>query len=420
MEVFTKFRGLFPGLSEVTITTSRRSTPSILASAAAAVRDNRHRVQKTLVAAPAALNRKDRKVQVWEQGTPVCEADAIAAECQRLHDVEGVPYGEMACLLRCFKYGQEGATHLKLQDSLVKRGVPFTVVKGLNFMQRAACRDAVAALTLLLNPRDDAACERIAKLTEGLGDTSIDAVRAHATNLGVPMEEAMRSDTLVLGTRPSKMLRALLDTLDSLREQALGFTVPELLVAVCNGLGISARVEKELEKKRRRAESLAEGDGGAAASAVQDEGESEADTEEDDDSDASAGAALRLSQREGGAVVPLPGVLAKLQDIALDFHDSLGQTCVHEEDAVGPPSLMELCMRQLKARPLTELLPMLIARPATIVSDFILQRHRVGRTVIEEFVAHVALQATADGDGSAETTRAEAKAGADRVQVCHH
>ena len=78
-----------------------------------------------------------------------------------------------------------------LEDVLVRQGVPYQVIGGPRFYERAEIKDAVAYLAVLDNPTDAVSLMRIAnRPRRGIGDTSIQRLVAHADALGISLWEA--------------------------------------------------------------------------------------------------------------------------------------------------------------------------------------------------------------------------------------
>src|SRR5205085_4876213 len=112
------------------------------------------------------------------------EADAIVDQVRAWH-AQGMPWSEMAVFFR--------ANHQTRSVETALRGaaVPYAVVSGVEFFQRREVKDLLAYARLAANPRDEAAFLRVANVpARGLGDRTLERLRAHATALGVSVPEA--------------------------------------------------------------------------------------------------------------------------------------------------------------------------------------------------------------------------------------
>lgn len=143
------FHEAFPALTDVAMVTNYRSTPEIVAAANAVIRQNQRRKEEELVAArapgehplPLLLQAPD-----WP-----AEARWLAAQALALHQDEGIPYGQMAVLVR--------KNHLKLPlyGALLEAGVPARLVGGLDLFADTETSQFIGYLEALADPGSDTA-----------------------------------------------------------------------------------------------------------------------------------------------------------------------------------------------------------------------------------------------------------------------
>ncbi|MES2707408.1 MAG: ATP-dependent helicase [Verrucomicrobiota bacterium] len=145
------------------IETNYRSVPEILALANEAIKPNVRQFPKTLRA--ARPDAKQKPVSVALQ-TPQEQAAFVAQRMRELHEEEGIPWKEMAVLYRAHFQSME------VQLQLTSEGIPFTVTSGLKFFELAHIKDFSAFLKFAINPRDEAAFDRIVQLLPGVGGVS--------------------------------------------------------------------------------------------------------------------------------------------------------------------------------------------------------------------------------------------------------
>ena len=170
----------FGGADTVALEQNYRSTNAILEAANAVIDNNRDRKPKRLW---SELGEGD-PVEVVEVEDEHAEARFVAAEIARLVE-SGYSASEIAVFYRT------NAQSRVLEDVLVRQGVPYQVIGGPRFYERAEIKDAVAYLSLLNNPDDAVALMRIAnRPRRGIGDTSIQRLVAHADALGISLWEA--------------------------------------------------------------------------------------------------------------------------------------------------------------------------------------------------------------------------------------
>jgi DNA helicase-2/ATP-dependent DNA helicase PcrA len=177
-----EFRDSYPSAHIVKLERNYRSTRTILETALAVIRCNTRRVDKTL----------------WtegEGGAPIVRYDA-ASEKDEAHFVAGrlaalaeagVPLSEQAVLYRV--HAQSRA----IEEALGERGLPYRIVGGVRFYDRAEIRDMLAFARLALNPDDDVALSRVInRPARGLGDRTLAILRDRARAEGVSLARAAR------------------------------------------------------------------------------------------------------------------------------------------------------------------------------------------------------------------------------------
>ncbi|MBF0623670.1 MAG: UvrD-helicase domain-containing protein [Magnetococcales bacterium] len=200
-----RFADDFPGTRVVRLEQNYRSTGHILDVAGSLIRNNTGRMAKTLWTAGAAGD----KVVLYTAEDGEDEARFIADE---IH--EGTPdggYGRFAILVRTARQTRS------LEEALLRRGIPYQMVGGLRFMERAEIKDALAYLRLAQSDRDDPAFERIVNTpARGVGETSLNRIRQAAARDGIPLMTAVR-EMMADGGLKGKAgggCRALLDLVD--------------------------------------------------------------------------------------------------------------------------------------------------------------------------------------------------------------
>jgi DNA helicase II / ATP-dependent DNA helicase PcrA len=120
---------------------------------------------------------------------------------------DGHRLAEIAILVRASFQMRE------FEDRFVTLGLPYRVIGGPRFYERAEIRDALAYLRCVVSPRDDLAFERIVNVPKrGLGEATIQLIHAHARAQGIPLMEAARiiAETEELKPKPRGSLRELL------------------------------------------------------------------------------------------------------------------------------------------------------------------------------------------------------------------
>jgi DNA helicase-2/ATP-dependent DNA helicase PcrA len=240
----------FGGADTIALEQNYRSTNSILEAANAVIDNNRDRKPKRLW---SELGEGD-PVEVIEVEDEHAEARFVAAEIARLVE-SGYSAAEIAVFYRT------NAQSRVLEDVLVRQGVPYQVIGGPRFYERAEIKDAVAYLSLLNNSDDAVALMRIAnRPRRGIGDTSIQRLVAHATALGISLWDAT-SDPEAAGvaTASARAIRGFRTTIESLMSAAQELEVDELVERVLQRSGTIEAYEAERTiEARGRIENLSE------------------------------------------------------------------------------------------------------------------------------------------------------------------
>jgi DNA helicase-2/ATP-dependent DNA helicase PcrA len=197
-----RFEHDFPGATVIRLERNYRSTGHILSAASGLIAKNQGRLGKTLRTEDEA----GEKVTITGAWDSEDEARLIGEEIEALH-AKRHPLSEIAILVRI------SAQMREIEDRLVQLGVPYRVIGGPRFYERAEIRDALAYLRIVNQPADDLAFERIVNVPKrGLGDATIQVLHNHARAARVPLLEAARFivETDELKPKPRATLRDLL------------------------------------------------------------------------------------------------------------------------------------------------------------------------------------------------------------------
>ncbi|HET8811003.1 MAG TPA: UvrD-helicase domain-containing protein [Gaiella sp.] len=240
----------FGGAGVIALEQNYRSSNRILEAANSVIDNNRDRKPKRLW---SELGDGD-PVEVVEVEDEHAEARFVAAEIARQVET-GTSASEVAIFYRT------NAQSRVLEDVLVRQGVPYQVIGGPRFYERAEIRDAVAYLAVLNNSDDAVSLMRIAnRPRRGIGDTSIRRLVAHADSLGISLWDAMADpEAAGLASASGRAIRAFRTTMESLMASAQELAVDELVQAVLERSGTLEAYEAERTiEARGRIENLEE------------------------------------------------------------------------------------------------------------------------------------------------------------------
>jgi DNA helicase-2/ATP-dependent DNA helicase PcrA len=245
-----EFEQDFPGTRVVTLEQNYRSTNRILRAANDVIDENRERKPKRLF---SELGEGD-PVRVVEVEDEHAEARYVAAEIASLVD-QGLSAGEVAVFYRT------NAQSRVLEDVLVRQDVPYQVIGGPRFYERAEIRDATAYLSVLVNPSDAGSLLRIAnRPRRGIGPTSLARLVTHAEATGRTLFAAMEDpEAAGVAAASARAIRGFHAAMESLAALAQELPVDELLERLLERTGILDALEAERTiEARGRVENLQE------------------------------------------------------------------------------------------------------------------------------------------------------------------
>ena len=174
-----EFEQDYPSAHTVKLEQNYRSVGNVLAAANAVIANNQHRKQKKLFTAAE----DGEKISVYLAADERDEGRWIAGEIEKQR-AAGLSYNQMAVFYRT------NAQSRMLEDMLLRAGVPYRIVGGTRFFDRAEIRDVMAYLTLIVNPADDIAAKRVINVPRrGIGKTTIERIEQFAREMGMTFME---------------------------------------------------------------------------------------------------------------------------------------------------------------------------------------------------------------------------------------
>ncbi|BDZ63802.1 ATP-dependent helicase [Agromyces mangrovi Wang et al. 2018] len=206
-----EFERDFPGAKVVLLEQNYRSTQNILSAANAVISNNFDRKDKKLWTADG----DGAKIVGYTGYTAHDEAQFIADEIDALHR-SGIAYRDIAVFYRT------NAQTRALEEIFVRSALPYRVVGGTKFYERAEIKDAMAYLIAVANPLDELALRRILNTPKrGIGPATETQLANFADENGMTFREAMRvASGLGLGPKVTGAITALADLLDEAAELA--------------------------------------------------------------------------------------------------------------------------------------------------------------------------------------------------------
>jgi DNA helicase-2/ATP-dependent DNA helicase PcrA len=231
-----EFERDFGGGRLIALEQNYRSTNAILRAANSVIAQNRERKPKNLW---SELGEGD-PVRVVEVEDEHAEARFVAAEVASLIE-EGYAGSELAVFYRT------NAQSRVLEDVLVRQEIPYQVIGGPKFYERAEIKDAIGYLQVIDNAYDAVSLTRIAnRPRRGIGDASLARMQAFADAQGISLWEALeRADEAGVGAAPLKAVERFRTLMHSSMAGALELSVSELLERVLERSGYLESLEAE-------------------------------------------------------------------------------------------------------------------------------------------------------------------------------
>jgi len=209
----TEFERDYPGAKVVLLEQNYRSTQNILSAANAVISNN--------------FDRKDKRL--WTDvgaGEPIIgftgysqhdEAQFVADEIESLHKT-GVDYSQMAVFYRTNSQSRA------LEEIFIRSAVPYKIMGGTKFYERAEIKDALAYLVAVANPADEMALRRILnRPRRGIGDVTETSIARYAADQQITFRDALANSS-ALGVGPK--LQAAIAQLDAILAEATAIMLP--------------------------------------------------------------------------------------------------------------------------------------------------------------------------------------------------
>ena len=242
----------YPNCTSIKLEQNYRSTKIILDAANAVIENNEGRPKKNLWTDKT----EGTKIQHFKAQSEHEEAAFIGDTIAKKHDIHGVPYGDIAILYRT------NAQSRVLEEALIKRALPYTMVGGTKFYDRKEIKDVLAYLRVLYNPFDDLSLLRIINVPKrSIGATTVaklqDYARANGTSLFMTLTQLHLVDSIKGKTKEKlEEFGILIFTLVAEMEDR---TVLDILESILDRTGYLAQLEESTDPQdQARAENIGE------------------------------------------------------------------------------------------------------------------------------------------------------------------
>ena len=230
-----EFPKRYPGAVVYKIETNYRSIPEVLEVANAAISANVRQFEKHLQPARSSSGVKPALVALENAND---QARFVAQRIEELAEA-GADLRQVAVLYRAHYHSME------LQMELTRAGIPFSITSGLRFFEQAHVKDVAAFLKFVVNPRDEVAFKRMARLLQGVGERSAAQLWA-AVEKALPAGESsapasfydllMPAKPLKVPTKAQREWKQMAHTLDEIAPKGVPLPPAEMLGGVIEAM----------------------------------------------------------------------------------------------------------------------------------------------------------------------------------------
>ena len=236
LENILHFEKDFPNTKVIKLEQNYRSTQNILTAAAAVVRENVARKDKTLW----TENDAGAKIVYYRAADEMDEARAVCERIQQWAHEDGLFFNDMAVLYRT------NAQSRVIEDQLREMRLPYQVVGGLKFYERREVKDILAYMRVVLNPADSVSLKRIVNVpTRGIGKSSLEKVEAYCDRKGLSLLQGLREAESVVSTGPAKKIAQFVQLMDQLHTIYEERDAAEFVNEILARTGYMEKLEKD-------------------------------------------------------------------------------------------------------------------------------------------------------------------------------
>ncbi len=236
------FENDFPEAKVLKLEMNYRSTKNILRAANSIIQRNRIRSDKKLW----TENPDGDQITYYEASDEIDEARNVASQIKSEVTKNGHSFKDIAVFYRTNNQSR------LIEEELLNLGIPYTIVGGVSFYERAEIKDLIAYLRVIANPSDDLSFRRIINVPRrGIGKATIDAICKLAKEKGISLYEALIL-TIKDKSVSSKTLNNLVkfaDLVSKLKQHSTNLGVRKLLQKVLEYTNFLASLKNDGEKR---------------------------------------------------------------------------------------------------------------------------------------------------------------------------
>lgn len=245
------FESDYPEAEVIKLEQNYRSTKNILTAAFSVVSNNPQRKAKKLW----TENPEGEELTLHQAKTGQQEADYIAKEILKLQQA-GYSWQEIAILYRT------NAQSRRLEQSLIRKEIPYRMIGGLKFYDRKEIKDLLAYLRLIYNPADDISLQRVINTPKrGIGKTTLTRLQTFANQAGISLSAAVKrvGEIESISSRFSNKVRKFGELINYLQQRQQEVSVVDLTQEILDETGYLAQLKlADTEQAKNRIDNLNE------------------------------------------------------------------------------------------------------------------------------------------------------------------
>jgi len=235
------FESDFPDTRVVKLEKNYRSTGNIIDASNKLIKFNSERKDKTLW----TDNPPGEPIEYYESSDERDEAKRLVHNLRNIKDKTGCSYNDFAVFYRTNNQSKA------IEDELIFNGIPYSIVGGTGFYQRAEIKDLIAYLRIIVNQTDDISLKRIINVpSRGIGKVTLTRLEQIARENDTSLLESVRMATKDKLFSPSLInkLKKFDKLISSFIERSTNTPIKELMQAIIDETGYSEMVEEEEER----------------------------------------------------------------------------------------------------------------------------------------------------------------------------
>ncbi len=236
--IILNFQSDFAGARIIKLLHNYRSTANILEVANAIIEQNQERLPKELISVRGA----GEKINCYEAKDDREEAFYILDRLQQLTGSGSYKPGDCCILYRT------NVQSRVLEDVLISRGIPYTMVGGLKFYERKEIKDVMAYLTVIFNEQDGYSVKRILNVPKrGIGKTSLELLDATADRHEVSLYHVLKQADQIPELKPKavKAIQSFMSIMERLKRLATEVGLDDLVVQILDLTGYFEELKLE-------------------------------------------------------------------------------------------------------------------------------------------------------------------------------